>query len=122
MYLVYLWLATAHTRAHVRRWLLLIRNAYRFYADWMTFAAGLVPDTTTRDNIISKVQYYIKNAPDNMPWSSLYQVINGSAVTGSFNEVNVGGVFALLVREYVFSPFCELITHLPLVQYDWYTK
>jgi hypothetical protein len=71
----------------------------------MMFAAGLVPDTTVRDSIVTKVQYYIKNAPDDLPWSSLYQVVNGSAATNSFNEPNVGGVFALLVREYVFSSF-----------------
>jgi hypothetical protein len=78
----------------------------------MTFAAGLVPDTTARDSIISKVQYYIQNAPDQRPWSSLYGVVNGSATADNFNKPNVGGVFALLVREYVLSSFSQ-IDNLP---------
>lgn len=68
----------------------------------MGFAAGLASDTSTRDAIVSKLQYYLKNGPDQRPWPNLYGVINGSAPANSFNTPNVGGVYSLLVREYVF--------------------
>jgi hypothetical protein len=52
----------------------------------MTFAAGLVPDTTIRDGIISKIQ---KMHQINSRWSSLYGVVNGSAAADSFNKPDI---------------------------------
>lgn len=37
----------------------------------MLFAAGLVPDTVTRDALVEKVEHYLESGPDHRPWSTL---------------------------------------------------
>ncbi|KAG8851725.1 hypothetical protein FRC20_001668, partial [Serendipita sp. 405] len=67
---------------------------------WMVFAAGVAPDITTRNLIISAAQDYIQNGKDAMPWPSIHDSKGGNAtVAGVYNRPAVGGVYALLVQD-----------------------
>jgi hypothetical protein len=86
----------------------------------MAFAAGLVPDTDTRDALLSKAQSYIQNGPIHSPWGSLcvkcfmlyvaylilpsrltlsFETVAGNTTTNTAGRPSVGGVYALLVRK-----------------------
>ena len=65
----------------------------------MLFAAGLVPDTTTRDKLIQSVSYFLSSGPvGGNGWCDLYQVDMGNTTTFG-NRVVVGGVYSLLARD-----------------------
>lgn len=67
---------------------------------WMVWAAALVPDVQTRDAILSKVQYYLQNGADSLPWPSTYSSTMGNRTsTGGSNRPDIGGVYALLVKD-----------------------
>jgi hypothetical protein len=86
----------------------------------MVFAAGLVPDTDTRDVLLSKAQSYIQNGPIRAAWGSLcvkcfmlclaylvlrfcltlsFETVAGNTTTNTYGRPSVGGVYALLARE-----------------------
>ena len=81
----------------------------------MAFAAGLVPDTDTRDMLMSKAQSYIQNGPIRAPWGSLcvkyfmrhlfnltfrftlsFETVAGNTTANTSGRPSVGGVYALL--------------------------
>ena len=70
----------------------------------MMFAAGLVPDTTTRNKLISSVVSFLSSGPCALPWCDLYQVNSGEVSTTFVNRPVVGGVYSLLARDLPVKP------------------
>jgi hypothetical protein len=73
-------------------------------AEWMMFAAGLVPDTATRNKLISSVVYFLSSGPCTLPWCDKYQVNTGDVLTEYVNRPVVGGVYSLLARDLPVRP------------------
>jgi len=70
----------------------------------MMFAAGLVPDTTTRNKLITSVVSFLSSGPCTLPWCDLYQVNSGEVSTSFVNRPVVGGVYSLLARDLPLKP------------------
>ena len=68
------------------------------------FAAGLVPDTTTRNLLITSVVTFLSSGPCNLPGCDLYQVNSGEVSTTFVNRAVVGGVYSLLARDLPLKP------------------
>ena len=68
------------------------------------FAAGLVPDTTTRSKLISSVVSFLSSGPCTLPWCDLYQVNSGDGSATFVNRPVVGGVYSLLARDLPVKP------------------
>jgi hypothetical protein len=68
------------------------------------FAAGLVPDTATRDKLIGSVVNSLSSGPCALPWCDLYQVNSGEVSTTFVNRPVVGGVYSLLARDLPVRP------------------
>jgi hypothetical protein len=68
------------------------------------FAAGLVPDTATRNKLISNVVYSLSSGPCTLPWCDKYQVNTGDVLTEFVNRPVVGGVYSLLARDLPVRP------------------
>ena len=68
------------------------------------FAAGLVPDATTRNKLISSMISFLSSGPCDLPWCDLYQVNGGSFSPTFVNRPVVGGVYSLLARDLPVKP------------------
>lgn len=68
------------------------------------FAAGLVPDTSTRNKLITNLVNFLSTGPCALPWCDLYQVDNGNVSATFTNRPVVGGVFSLLARDMSVKP------------------
>ena len=68
------------------------------------FAAGLVPDTTTRNKLITSVVTFLSSGPCTLPWCDLYHVTSGDVSTTFVNRPVVGGVYSLLARDLPVKP------------------
>ena len=68
------------------------------------FAAGLVPDTTMRNKLITSVVTFLSSGPCTLPWCDLYQVNSGDGSTTFVNRPVVGGVYSLLARDLLVRP------------------
>ena len=69
------------------------------------FAAGLVPDTTTRNKLIASVVKSLSSGPCTLPWCDLYQANNGGIhPKAGVNRPVVGGVYSLLARDLPVKP------------------
>src|SRR5260370_10419170 len=69
----------------------------------MMFAAGLVPDTATRDKLITSVATFLSSGQGDKPWCDLYEVNTGNITTFT-NRAVVGGVYSLLARDISVQP------------------
>jgi hypothetical protein len=63
------------------------------------FAAGLAPETSTRDLLISRAKNFLQSGDSNLPWASYIGATDGKAVDSTFNRPSIGGVYALLARD-----------------------
>jgi len=79
------------------------RNVYT-KPEWMMFAAGLAPDTATRNKLITSVVNFLSSGPCTLPWCDLYQVNTGNVSTTFVNRPVVGGVYSLLARDLPVKP------------------
>ena len=68
------------------------------------FSAGLVPDTTTRNQLIAGIAKYLSTGPCTGPMCDLYQVNGGSFSPTFVNRPVVGGVYSLLARDMPVKP------------------
>lgn len=68
------------------------------------FAASLVPDTTTRNKLITSVVNFLSTGPCTLPWCDLYQVNTGDVSATFVNRPVVGGVYSLLARDLPVKP------------------
>jgi Domain of unknown function (DUF1793) len=69
----------------------------------MMFAAGLVPDASIRNKLITSVVNFLSSGQGNNGWCDLYEV-NGGNVTSFVNRAVVGGVYSLLARDMSVKP------------------
>jgi len=81
-------------------------DARNIYAkpEWTMFSAGLVPDTTMRNKLISSIVKYLSTGSCTAPWCDLYQVNGGSFSPTFVNRPVVGGVYSLLARDLPVKP------------------
>ena len=68
------------------------------------FAAGIVPDETTRNKLITSVYHFLSEGPCTLPWCDRYQVTNGEVDKALVNRPVVGGVYSLLARDLPVKP------------------
>ena len=65
----------------------------------MLFAAGLVPDTSTRDKLIDSVSLFLSSGlTSDYGWCDLYDAGTGKGANFG-NRAVVGGVYSLLARD-----------------------
>ena len=65
----------------------------------MLFAAGLVPDTLTRDKLIDSVSLFLSSGlTSDYGWCDLYDAGTGKGANFG-NRAVVGGVYSLLARD-----------------------
>jgi len=68
------------------------------------FAAGIVPDETTRNKLITSVHRFLSEGQCTLPWCDRYQVTSGAVDNALVNRPVVGGVYSLLARDLPVKP------------------